>query len=142
MPGVNLTRLTAATAAAVFAALSLTACGSSDTQAPASAPVQTATTAAEPAADTSTALVDNFTAATKGQTWAGKVSAVKLDGKAVIVWSTFTKTDKAATVAACEAATKAARDTKTDFQSVAVRSADDSTLAHQNEKYGPKQCEN
>ncbi|RSN58864.1 hypothetical protein DMH01_22930 [Amycolatopsis sp. WAC 04182] len=129
-----------AASVAVFAGLCLTAaCGAETTTAPvpSAPPVSSA-----PAADTPAALRDAFTAAAKSAPWADKVSQITVDGRAVIVATSLTKTDKAASTAVCEAALKAAKDTKTDFQSVAVRSADDRTLAHQNETAGPKQCEN
>ncbi|MEV6908060.1 hypothetical protein [Amycolatopsis sp. NPDC051071] len=128
-----------AASAAAFAALFLTAaCGAETATAPAPS-VPPASSA--PAADTPAALRDIFTAATKSAPWAAKVSQITLDGRAVIVATSLTKTDKAASTAVCEAALKAAKDTKVDFQSVAVRSADDRTLAHQNQG-GPTQCEN
>jgi hypothetical protein len=70
------------------------------------------------------------------------VTSVKLDGRAVVVISTLTKADKKTTLAICEAAYKAAKESKTDFLSVEVRSAADNTLAHRNDKYGPAACEN
>ncbi|MGW4829509.1 hypothetical protein ACWEOG_18140 [Amycolatopsis japonica] len=128
-----------AASAGAFAALCLTAaCGAETATAPASSvpPVSSA-----PAVDTPAALRDTFSAAAKSAPWADKVSQITLDGRAVIVATSLTKTDKAASVAVCQAALKAAKDTATDFQSVAVRSADDRTLAHQNQG-GPTQCEN
>ncbi|MFF0144653.1 hypothetical protein [Amycolatopsis sulphurea] len=126
-------------AATATAALWLsTACGA--TPAPPAAPAPTAGTAQ--AADNAAALRDHFSNATKSAGWAAQVTEIKLDGEAVIVTTTLTKAEKAATLAACEAGRKAASDAQVNFQSVSVRSADDRTLAHQNEKYGPKNCEN
>ncbi|MFE0020501.1 hypothetical protein [Amycolatopsis sp. NPDC059021] len=135
------------TAAAVLAACLLGLAAGCTNQpsepSPTSAPAQTPPSApADQPANTGTALRDAFTAASKSAPWASKVSGIKLDGRGVIVTSALTKADKATSKSICEAALKVAKDTKTDFQSVAVRSADDSTLAHQNEAYGPKRCEN
>lgn len=143
----NVSRLTKsarrfAASAAILAALGLsTACGSEPQQAPAPTPAPTAS--AEQAADTSAALRDSFNAAKESATWADKVTSIKLDGRAVVVATTLTKADKKTTVAICEAAYKAAKDTKTDFLGIAVRSADNSTtLANRNDKFGPAKCEN
>jgi len=128
--------------AAALAGLCLTAaCGTDASHGPATPPGPSSAQTT-PAADAGNRLRESFTAAAKSAPWAGQVSGIKLDGRAVIVATSLTKADKVTAKAVCEGALKTAKDTGTDFASVAVRSADDRTLAHQNEAAGQKQCEN
>lgn len=133
--------------AAILAALCLSAaCGSQVDPAPAPAPAPTSAAPVEQpkqaAGAGTTPLRDSFNAANSSASWADKVKSIQLDGSAVIVISNLTKSDKTTTRAICEAAYKAAKDSKVEFLGIAVRSADDSTLAHRNDKYGPAACEN
>ncbi len=104
-----------------------------NTEKPSSAP---ATTAASSPTD---ALRATFRTDHGDQPWFAKITSVDLDGRGVIGRSTLTKGDQAA-VSACEALRSAATKAPVDFQSVAVRDAQDRTLAHWSGLTGDPVC--
>jgi hypothetical protein len=124
-------------AALLVAALSA---GCASEPEPAAPPAEPTPVADEPAVVNDKPLRDAFSAANKGAAWFGSVDRVQLDGRAVIVWTTLVEEDATAREV-CEAAYAAAGKSRVDFQSVAVRSADDSTLAHRNELAGDVACQ-
>jgi hypothetical protein len=85
-------------------------------------------------------LHEAFTAANKSASWFGSVDNVQLDGRAVIVRTTLGEGEEATARKVCEAAYLVASASKVVFQSVAVRTADDSTLAHRSKLSGDAAC--
>ncbi len=75
-------------------------------------------------------VADAFNSANGSASWFAQVKGVTLDGQAVIVRTTLTDANTA--LAVCEAAYTAGEASGTDFVSVGVRDADDSTLASRN----------
>lgn len=121
-------------------AVSLAACGSEEPK-----PTPPRTPAAPVAettanADAGKAVSDAFTAANSGAAWFGKVERVEMDGLAVRVRTTLGKPDAGTAHDVCEAAFSAAKGSKVEFQSVAVRSADDRTLSSRNTLTGDASC--
>lgn len=98
----------------------------------------TPTAAQDPAAQR---LRTAFKAGNASQAWYGEITAVDLDGKAVMATSTMAKGDPGA-VAACNALLKSAQTARVPVQSVAVRdnSAGGRTLAHYSKLAGDKAC--
>ena len=95
------------------------------------------TTTEAPAAD-GEPIRAAFEAANKAEPWYGDVAELQLDGLAVIVRADV---DEPTALDVCEAAYSAAESSKVEFRSVAVRSADDSTLASRNKLDGAAACE-
>lgn len=85
-------------------------------------------------------LHDAFTAANKSAAWFGAIDQVKLDDRAVIVRTTLAEGDEATARKVCEAAYATASASKVIFQSVAVRTVDDATLAHRSKLSGDVAC--
>jgi hypothetical protein len=85
-------------------------------------------------------LYEAFTAANKNASWFGSIDSVQLDGRAVIVRTTLSAGEEATARKVCEAAYIVASASKVVFQSVAVRTADDSTLAHRSKLSGDVAC--
>jgi predicted small lipoprotein YifL len=85
-------------------------------------------------------LHDAFIAANKSAAWFGAIDQVKLDDRAVIVRTTLGEGDEATARKVCEAAYVTASASKVVFQSVAVRTADDATLAHRSKLSGDVAC--
>jgi hypothetical protein len=85
-------------------------------------------------------LQEAFTTANKGAAWFGAIDSVQLDGRAVIVRTTLSEGEEATARKVCEAAYLVASTTKLVFQSVAVRTADDSTLAQRSKLSGDIAC--
>jgi hypothetical protein len=119
-----------------LAAVTLTACGG--------AAEQPTTSSAAPVTETAEAgsqkLSDAFSTATASQPWSTNVERVELDGKAVIVRSKLAKDAGAEAVPMCEAAWTAAETAAVEFQSVTVRSADDSSIASRNKLRDEASC--
>jgi hypothetical protein len=85
-------------------------------------------------------LHEAFTAANKSAAWFGSIDSVQLDGRAVIVRTTLGEGEEATARKVCEAAYVVASASKVVFQSVAVRTSDDATLAHRSKLSGDIAC--
>lgn len=92
-------------------------------------------------ADDGGPLYDAFTAANKSAAWFGSIDGVLLDGRAVIVRTSLGEGEEATARKVCEAAYAVASASKIVFQSVAVRTADDATLAARSKLAGDVACQ-
>src|SRR5262245_7151237 len=95
----------------------------------------------EPAPDDDRDLRDAFIEAHKGAAWWSSVSSVRLDDADVVVRTKLAEGETTKALEICEAAYEVARSSGVSFQTVTVRSADDSTLAHRNESTGDVACQ-
>jgi hypothetical protein len=86
-------------------------------------------------------LQEAFTAANRDAAWFGAIDSVQLDGRAVIVRTTLSEGEEATARKVCEAAYVVASASKLVFQSVAVRTSDDSTLAQRSKLSGDIACQ-
>ncbi|MCP3800218.1 hypothetical protein NLX83_13210 [Allokutzneria sp. A3M-2-11 16] len=91
-------------------------------------------------ADTAKAFTDRFTADSTSALWKTSVTSARLDGRAVLVVTSLTKTDKATAVKVCDAAFVTAKSTVPDLVSVTVRTATDNSIAWANTMRGDTAC--
>lgn len=124
-------------AGATVSVLAIAGCGTEEAPPPADP-----TTTAEAATGTDSGPVrEEFDAANKTAPWFGSVTSVKLDGRAVVVVTSLTEAETDTALAVCEAAYSAGQTAAVDMASVAVRTADDSSLAWRNIAAGHTACQ-
>jgi len=79
------------------------------------------------------AMTEAFTAANAGAPWFSEVRSLTVEGKAVVVTSSLAEDDRAAALEMCAAASTVAQVSGQGYTSVAVRTADGTTLAHRDD---------
>ncbi|MEU5693890.1 hypothetical protein [Actinosynnema sp. NPDC020468] len=119
------------------AVLAAAGCGVGKPDAP---PVTVGSTAVSPKTSAVVELGEAFTADHSAASWHGKVTSAELDGKAVIIRTTFTKAEAVDAVPVCEAGRATAGRVGADFVSVTVRTADDASIAAWNKLRGDTAC--